>query len=214
MGIDKAVVLCAGEGTRLRPLTFSRPKHLMQVAGRPLLGWILHALADAGIEQIGVVTPPDADAIQEYVEDGVRWGMTATYCVQPQPLGLAHALNTARDFVGGDPFIMHLGDNALEGSLTDFLSEFEASQAAAALDGSSASSTRRASRRTSSAALGSRRGGAARTRAFSRTHRADRSGRLARSAARRAASHSARIPWTRWPGLSADNPCQALAARA
>jgi len=133
MAIRKAVVLCAGEGTRLRPLSFSRPKHLMQVAGRPLLSWILRALADAGIEQIGVVTPPDADAIQEFVEDGAQWGMTTTYLVQPRPLGLAHALSTAREFLGAESFLMYLGDNALEWSLAEFIKEFAASQAQAAV---------------------------------------------------------------------------------
>ena len=133
MAINKAVILCAGEGTRLRPLSFSRPKHLMQVAGQPLLGWILQMLAEAGITQIGVVTPPEADAIREFVEDGKQWGMTTAYLVQPEPLGLAHALNCAREFLGSDPFVMYLGDNALELSLARFLDEFEESQAQAAI---------------------------------------------------------------------------------
>ena len=133
MAINKAVILCAGEGTRLRPLSFSRPKHLMQVAGRPLLGWILQALAEAGITQIGLITPPEADPIREFVEAGTQWGMTAAYLVQPEPLGLAHALNCARDFLGSDPFVMYLGDNALELSLAEFLEEFEESQAQATI---------------------------------------------------------------------------------
>ncbi len=133
MAIRKAVILCAGEGTRLRPLSFCRPKHLMQVAGRPLLGWILEALSEAGIEQIGVITPPDPDALREFVEDGKRWGMTATYLVQPEPLGLAHALDTAREFVGDEPLLMYLGDNALEWSLAQFIKRFEESQAQAAV---------------------------------------------------------------------------------
>ncbi len=89
MAVRKAIILCAGEGTRLRPLSFSVPKHLMSVAGQPLLGWILEALSEAGIEQVGVITPPQEEAIREFVEDGAAWGMSATYLVQPEPLGLA-----------------------------------------------------------------------------------------------------------------------------
>ena len=85
--LKKAVVLCAGEGTRLRPLTFSRPKHLLPVAGRPLLGWALAALAEAGIEQVGLVVGHRAEAIQRYVGDGSSWGMNASYVTQEKPWG-------------------------------------------------------------------------------------------------------------------------------
>ncbi len=129
MAVRKAIILCAGEGTRLRPLSFSVPKHLMSVAGQPLLGWILEALSEAGIEQVGLITPPQEEAIREFVSDGSAWGLSATYLVQPKPLGLAHAVKCARDFLGDDPFLMYLGDNALEQSLGEFISEFERSEA-------------------------------------------------------------------------------------
>jgi len=129
VAVRKAIVLCAGEGTRLRPLSFSVPKHLMSVAGQPLLGWILEALSEAGIKQVGVITPPQEEAIREFVGDGTAWGMSATYLVQPEPLGLAHAVRCARDFLGNDPFLMYLGDNALEQSLGEFIGEFERSEA-------------------------------------------------------------------------------------
>jgi len=129
MAVRKAIILCAGEGTRLRPLTFSAPKHLMSVAGQPLLGWILEALSEAGIEQVGVITPPQENAIREFVGDGAVWGMSATYLVQPEPLGLANAVKCARDFIGDDSFLMYLGDNALEQSLGEFIDEFERSEA-------------------------------------------------------------------------------------
>ncbi len=133
MAVRKAIVLCAGEGTRLRPLSFSVPKHLMSVAGQPLLGWILEALSEAGIEQVGVITPPREEAIREFVADGAAWGMSATYLVQPEPLGLAHAVRCARDFLGDDPFLMYLGDNALEQPLSEFIGEFERSGADATI---------------------------------------------------------------------------------
>ena len=131
--LKKAVVLCAGEGTRLRPLTFSRPKHLLPVAGRPLLGWALAALAEAGIEQVGLVVGHRAEAIQRYVGDGSSWGMNASYVTQEKPLGLGHAVNSARDFIGEDSFLLYLGDNVLEHGVTGLVAEFEARQPAALL---------------------------------------------------------------------------------
>ncbi len=133
MAIAKAVILCAGEGTRLRPLTSLCPKHLLPVAGQPLLGWILQDLAAVGIRQVGLVVGYHAEAIEEHIADGSQWGVTATYLTQPQPLGLADAVNTAREFVGQEPFVVYLGDNVLEGGLSDFLNRFEDEQANATI---------------------------------------------------------------------------------
>ena len=131
--LKKAVVLCAGEGTRLRPLTFSRPKHLLPVAGRPLLGWALASLAEAGIEQIGLVVGHRPEAIQRYVGDGSSWGMEATYLNQDKPLGLGHAVNAARDFIAGDNFLLYLGDNLLEHGVKALVAGFAERQPAALL---------------------------------------------------------------------------------
>ena len=133
MAITRAVVLCAGEGTRLRPLTSLIPKHLMPVAGKPLLGWILDDLAAAGIEDAGLVVGLHSRAIREYVQDGSPWRLGASYLPQEQPRGLAHAVNAAREFVGEEPFLVYLGDNVLEARLTEFLSRFEEEQAPAAI---------------------------------------------------------------------------------
>jgi glucose-1-phosphate thymidylyltransferase len=131
--LRKAVVLCAGEGTRLRPLTFSRPKHLLPVAGRPLLGWALAALAEAGIEEVGLVVGHRPEAIQRYVGDGSSWGMKASYVTQEKPLGLGHAVTSARDFVGEDSFLLYLGDNLLEHGVSGLVAEFERRQPPALL---------------------------------------------------------------------------------
>ena len=131
--LRKAVVLCAGEGTRLRPLTFSRPKHLLPVAGRPLLGWALQALAEAGIDEVGLVVGHRPEAIQRYVGDGAAWGLEVTYLTQPKPLGLAHAVDSARDFIGSDDFLLYLGDNLLEGGVAPLAEFFAARRPAAAL---------------------------------------------------------------------------------
>lgn len=120
----KAIVLCAGEGTRLRPLTFSKPKHLLPVAGKPLLGHVLQSLADAGLREVALVVGHHPEAVQRYVGDGDQWGIEATYITQDQPLGLGHAIKQTRGFVGDCPFVVYLGDNLLESGINDFVEEF------------------------------------------------------------------------------------------
>ena len=129
MSIAKAIILCAGEGTRLRPLTSLCPKHLLPVAGQPLVGWVLNDLAAVGIREVGLVVGYHADAIMRYVGEGAQWDLGITYLTQEQPLGLAHAVNTAREFVGDQPFLVYLGDNVLEAGLAEFVNRFSESQA-------------------------------------------------------------------------------------
>ena len=132
-GLKKAVILCAGEGSRLRPLTFSRPKHLLPVAGKPLLGWALESLAEAGIEEVGLVVGHRPEAIQRYAGDGAAFGLEATYLTQPKPLGLAHAVDSARDFIGDDSFLLYLGDNLLENGVAPLVELYAARGPAAVL---------------------------------------------------------------------------------
>ena len=121
----KALVLSGGKGRRLRPLTFSMAKQLIPVANKPVLGYALDHVAQAGIKDIGVVIAPDTGPdVKEYVRDGSEWGIKITYIVQ-EPLGLAHAVRTARDFLGKDDFIMYLGDNMLGGGVKGYVKEFE-----------------------------------------------------------------------------------------
>ena len=129
MSITKAVILCAGEGTRLRPLTSLCPKHVLPVAGQPLLGWVLNDLVAAGIRQAGLVVGYQADAIMRYVGEGTQWDLGITYLTQEEPLGLAHAVNIAREFVGDEPFLVYLGDNILELGVAEFVSRFTQGQA-------------------------------------------------------------------------------------
>lgn len=119
--IRKAVVLCAGEGLRLRPLTFSRPKHLLPVAGKPILSWALEALRDAGITQAALVVGHHEEAVRRYVSDGEAWGMSVEYVTQPRPHGLGHAVMQARDYVQDDSFVVYLGDNLFERGISDFV---------------------------------------------------------------------------------------------
>lgn len=129
----KAIVLCAGEGTRLRPLTFSKPKHLLPVAGKPLLGHVLQSLADAGLREVALVVGHHPEAVQRYVGDGDQWGIEATYITQDQPLGLGHAIKQTRGFVRDCRFVVYLGDNLLESGINGFVDEFRADGVAASL---------------------------------------------------------------------------------
>lgn len=120
----RAVVLCAGEGTRLRPLTFSRPKHLLPVAGRSLLGRALDTIAAAGVMEVALIVGHQAEAVERHVGGGASWGVRATYIRQQKPLGLANAVDHAREFVGDSPFLVFLGDNLLEKGVTQFVEDF------------------------------------------------------------------------------------------
>jgi glucose-1-phosphate thymidylyltransferase len=126
----KALMLCGGAGTRLRPITHTRAKQLVPVANKPILFYGLEAVAGAGIEEVGIVVGDTAAEVRRAVGDGSEWGLQVTYLPQEAPLGLAHCVRIARDFLGSDDFVMYLGDNLLEQDLRSFVERFEADRAA------------------------------------------------------------------------------------
>lgn len=105
----KAVVLAAGEGVRLRPLTFTRPKHLIPIGGKPLLEHVLNALKDSGIHEVCVVVHYMADSIKGYFGDGAKVGLELNYVVQPSLRGTADAVSVAEPYVQGG-FLLVYGD--------------------------------------------------------------------------------------------------------
>ncbi|MCW4015768.1 MAG: glucose-1-phosphate thymidylyltransferase [Candidatus Bathyarchaeota archaeon] len=122
----KALVLSGGKGTRLRPLTFTLAKQLIPLANKPVLGYVLDQVAETGINQIGLIIAPETGHyVKEYVKDGNEWGFKVTYITQ-EPLGLAHAVKTAKKFLGSDDFIMCLGDNLQGLGLTTYVKKFKA----------------------------------------------------------------------------------------
>ena len=121
----KGLILSGGEGTRLRPLTHTRAKQLVPIANKPVLFYGIEDLADAGITEIAIVVGETQEEIQDAVGDGSRFGVSVTYIRQEAPLGLAHCVLIAREFLGDDCFVMYLGDNMLEQGLTEFVGRFE-----------------------------------------------------------------------------------------
>jgi len=105
----KAVVLAAGEGRRLRPLTETRPKHMIQICGKPLLEYHLSALRDAGIKEILLVVNYKADQIRRYFGDGLRFGVKIEYVYQKKIKGTADAFALAKEYVNED-FLATYGD--------------------------------------------------------------------------------------------------------
>ena len=126
----KGLVLSGGSGTRLRPITHTSAKQLVPVANKPILFYGLEAMAEAGITDVGIViSPATGGEIRAAVGNGSEFGVSVTWIVQDQPLGLAHCVLAAGDFLGDDRFVMYLGDNMLEQPLGDFVRRFEAARA-------------------------------------------------------------------------------------
>lgn len=126
----KAIILCAGLGTRLRPLTFSIAKHLIPVGNKPVLFFAIENLVEVGVREIGMIVSKESQPIiEDAVGDGGRWGVRVSYIEQPRPQGLAHAAGCAQSFVGSDTFIMYLGDNLIPEGMGEAVRRFEAADA-------------------------------------------------------------------------------------
>jgi glucose-1-phosphate thymidylyltransferase len=125
----KGLILSGGEGTRLRPITYTSAKQLVPVANKPVLFYGIESLVEAGVTDLGIVIAPSTgEDIREAVGDGSAFGASVTYIVQNEPAGLAHAALTAEDYLAGSPFVMYLGDNLLRDGISALVSAFRSSE--------------------------------------------------------------------------------------
>ncbi len=121
----KGLILSGGRGTRLRPLTHTISKQLVPVANQPILGYVFEHMKKAGLKDIGVIVAPETqEEVRGFVEDGGKWGVNVEFILQKEPLGLAHAVKTAREFLKNSSFVMYLGDNLMGEGITGAIDAF------------------------------------------------------------------------------------------
>lgn len=121
----KGLILSGGKGTRLRPITHTSAKQLIPVANKPVLFYGIEAIRDSGIKDIGIIVGETRAEIMEAAGNGSKWGVKITYIHQPEPLGLAHAVLTAEEYLDGEQFVMYLGDNLIKDGIAALVEEFE-----------------------------------------------------------------------------------------
>ena len=122
----RGLILSGGAGTRLRPITHTSAKQLVPVANKPILFYGLEAMHAAGIDEVGIVVGDTHAEVEAAVGDGARFGLRVTYLRQAAPLGLAHAVLIAEEYLGDEPFVMYLGDNLLKDGIVPFVERFRA----------------------------------------------------------------------------------------
>ncbi|WP_420597420.1 glucose-1-phosphate thymidylyltransferase [Deinococcus sp.] len=123
----KGIIPAAGLGTRLRPLTFTRPKPVLKVAGKPIILHAIETLHAAGITELAVIVSDLTHTEIEYALGKVP-GLEVTFIDQSEQLGLGHAVSMAREWVGDDPVCVYLGDNLFEYGVKSYVEQFEREQ--------------------------------------------------------------------------------------
>ena len=121
----KAIILAAGKGTRMRPLTNQIPKPLIPICNLPTLIFVIDKILNTGIESIGlVISPDDLDKFEEFIKKFNLQKKVSTI-IQETPLGVAHAVKTAKNFIQNEDFLLYLGDNLIQDELEIFKNKFQ-----------------------------------------------------------------------------------------
>ena len=122
----KGVILHGGHGTRLRPLTHTGPKQLLPIANKPMSEYCLEAIRDCDITEIAIIIGGvGSEKVKEYYGNGEKFGVKITYVEQDEPLGIAHAIKLCREFVQEEKFLVFLGDNIIQKSISGLKENFE-----------------------------------------------------------------------------------------
>ena len=122
----KGIILHGGHGTRLRPLTHTGPKQLLPIANKPMSQYCLDSIKETGIDEIAIIIGGvGSNKVREYYGDGKKFGVKITYVEQDEPKGIAHAISLCKEFVNNEKFLVFLGDNIIQKSITDFVKNFK-----------------------------------------------------------------------------------------
>ncbi|MGY5148945.1 MAG: glucose-1-phosphate thymidylyltransferase [Candidatus Nitrosopumilus sp. bin_68KS] len=121
----KGILLHAGHGTRLRPLTHTGPKQLLPIANKPMSQYCIESMKEAGVTEIAVIIGGvGSNKVREYYGNGEKFGVKIIYVEQDSPRGIAHAIGLCNDFIGNEKFLVFLGDNIIHKNIHDFANEF------------------------------------------------------------------------------------------
>ena len=124
----KGIVLHGGHGTRLRPLTHTGPKQLLPIANKPMSQYCIESIKETGINEIAIIVGgAGSNKVMEYYGSGEKFGVSFTYIEQDEPKGIAHAIRLCKEFVNNEKFLVFLGDNIIQKSISDFAKNFERS---------------------------------------------------------------------------------------
>ena len=121
----KAIIPTGGSGTRMRPLTFSSNKHFIPIANKPLIFYPIEAIAEAGIKEVAITyNPGGLEVVKSILGDGQNWGLKFTYVLQERPVGLANIVQVCEEYLSGDRFVLHLGDNIFAEGIKEAVRHF------------------------------------------------------------------------------------------
>lgn len=121
----KAIIPTGGRGTRMQPLTFSANKHFIPLANKPLIFYPIETVVEAGVRDIAITYNPGfLDEVKSYLGNGEKWGAKFAYVLQEKPAGLANVVQVCEDYLHGDSFVFHLGDNIFDQGIKETVNYF------------------------------------------------------------------------------------------